>query len=573
MTRILAALCLCLFFVGLVACGGGSSAPPPPTPTPTPTPAALTVSPSTVKVALGKTQQFSATGPAVPVNWSVNGVAGGNSTVGTIDVSGFYTAPLNFPSPNTFNVTATSQADPTKTANSALSVVYPNKNNTIQTLPIKLGSIGGNALDVTAPGDPNPGCCIGTLGSLIQRGTTLFILSNNHVLARSEVGTTGEAIDQPGPNACFTVSNAVATLSAKAALKPTTSAPCVQPTTTTTCGPAPSNVDAAIAQTSIASTDSAGTILELGTATSTDIGDAPPSATLATASIGLGVAKSGRTTGLTCSTIESISGRFAVDYDSVCGAATAAFQAQFSNQISVTGGTFIEPGDSGSLLVTSAQARPVGLLYAGSPDPGGSAIANPIQDVLNVFNNGTAPTIVGGADHAVSCQPTLAIANSKQTGAASALTPQQRENATVARNRNAVMLMSDPAVKAVTVGASADNPQEGAVLVELSAAPQKPIPATVDGVRTRVMYPAGAAIDLGISSTVVANTIKIKDAHENSFMGHVGIRGIAVGRSNDNPADPAIIIYTTTGMAHPPIPAVIDGVRTRVIEGKPFRAY
>jgi len=41
------------------------------------------------------------------------------------------------------------------------------------------GVSGGNVNDITARF-----CCSGTLGSLVQAGTTQYILSNNHVLAR-----------------------------------------------------------------------------------------------------------------------------------------------------------------------------------------------------------------------------------------------------------------------------------------------------------------------------------------------------------------------------------------------------
>ncbi len=51
------------------------------------------------------------------------------------------------------------------------------------------------------------------------------------------------------------------------------------------------------------------------------------------------------------------------------------FKSHFTNQILVTGANFIESGDSGSLLVESATARPVGLMYAGG---GSTAVANPI---------------------------------------------------------------------------------------------------------------------------------------------------------------------------------------------------
>jgi len=53
------------------------------------------------------------------VNWLVNNVAGGNSTVGTIDTTGLYTAPGAPLSPALVTITAVSQA------NSAVSGTYP----------------------------------------------------------------------------------------------------------------------------------------------------------------------------------------------------------------------------------------------------------------------------------------------------------------------------------------------------------------------------------------------------------------------------------------------------------------
>ena len=53
------------------------------------------------------------------VTWSVNGVAGGNATVGTISGSGLtviYNAPASVPSPASFNITVTSAADTSKSA-------------------------------------------------------------------------------------------------------------------------------------------------------------------------------------------------------------------------------------------------------------------------------------------------------------------------------------------------------------------------------------------------------------------------------------------------------------------------
>jgi hypothetical protein len=89
--------------------------------TTTQTPVAITVmiSPTSVTVAVGGTQQFTATlqnTSNTAVTWQVNGVTGGNATVGTVSSSGVYTAPGVAPSPATVTVTTISQADTTKSA-------------------------------------------------------------------------------------------------------------------------------------------------------------------------------------------------------------------------------------------------------------------------------------------------------------------------------------------------------------------------------------------------------------------------------------------------------------------------
>jgi hypothetical protein len=44
--------------------------------------------------------------------WTVNGIAGGNATYGTIDVEGFYQAPASVPTPSTFDVCAVQASPP-----------------------------------------------------------------------------------------------------------------------------------------------------------------------------------------------------------------------------------------------------------------------------------------------------------------------------------------------------------------------------------------------------------------------------------------------------------------------------
>ena len=74
--------------VVLGSCGSDSDSPPPPV--------SVSVSPTSVTLNLDLTQQFNATvtnATNSAVTWQVDGVAGGNTTVGTISASGLYTPP------------------------------------------------------------------------------------------------------------------------------------------------------------------------------------------------------------------------------------------------------------------------------------------------------------------------------------------------------------------------------------------------------------------------------------------------------------------------------------------------
>jgi len=86
----------------------------------------LTVSPTSAQVEIGETQQFTATvvgNSNSGVTWSVGGVAGGNSTLGTITSSGLYTAPATIPNPSQVTVTATCAADGVTSASASVTVV------------------------------------------------------------------------------------------------------------------------------------------------------------------------------------------------------------------------------------------------------------------------------------------------------------------------------------------------------------------------------------------------------------------------------------------------------------------
>jgi hypothetical protein len=85
----------------------------------------VTLTPAQVTLNASTQQQFTATvtGTAnTAVTWSVNNVAGGNATVGTISTTGLYTTPTTVPSPATVTVRATSVADPTRSATATVTV-------------------------------------------------------------------------------------------------------------------------------------------------------------------------------------------------------------------------------------------------------------------------------------------------------------------------------------------------------------------------------------------------------------------------------------------------------------------
>ena len=143
-------------------CGGGgaSPGPPPPPPPPPPTGISVSVAPTSATVMLGATQQFTATvlnTSNTAVNWSVNGVPGGNSTVGTITSAGLYTAPQNLPAQPAMTVEATSLADASKSAAAAVSVASDLSVSVAPPLAsVELGATLRFSANVSSAGNPNP---------------------------------------------------------------------------------------------------------------------------------------------------------------------------------------------------------------------------------------------------------------------------------------------------------------------------------------------------------------------------------------------------------------------------------
>jgi hypothetical protein len=90
------------------------------------------------------------------VSWSVSGVAGGNSTVGTISAAGLYTAPSAVPTANPVSITATSTEDGTKSGSTMVTVTSAASTIQISSLsestanPFNLLTITGSGFDSSA---------------------------------------------------------------------------------------------------------------------------------------------------------------------------------------------------------------------------------------------------------------------------------------------------------------------------------------------------------------------------------------------------------------------------------------
>lgn len=84
-----------------------------------PPPVSVTISPATATIRVNRTRTFTATvqnATDTSVKWAVNGIIGGNSTFGTISSLGTYKAPKAAPTGGSVQVSAISNADPTKFA-------------------------------------------------------------------------------------------------------------------------------------------------------------------------------------------------------------------------------------------------------------------------------------------------------------------------------------------------------------------------------------------------------------------------------------------------------------------------
>lgn len=218
-----------------------------------------------------------------------------------------------------------------------------------------------------------------------------------------------------------------------------------------------------------------------------------PSRTVVVPTVGLSVAKSGRTTGFTTGSISSINTSVSVQYTTSCGGGKK-FTVPYTGQVIINSSTFSAGGDSGSLIVTNNSAHnPVALLFAGSSS---ATIGNPASLVLTRLSAvlGRTLSFVGsGTASPITSQ------NGKSEvepfvrgfgGAMPQLPLQASDRASAVLENNRANLMATPGVIGAGVGATSENDAEPAIVVYVDrTSGHKPVFAqSLDGVAVRVVH-------------------------------------------------------------------------------------
>jgi hypothetical protein len=440
---------------------------------------------------------------------------------------------------------------------------------------VEMGSSGGNANDYDSRKDGGGkeyvnDCCGGTLGALVaDRDSNLYILSNNHVLAESDQARPGDTVVQPALVDLNCNPQAGKTVGSLRYVVP------IQSSQT--------NVDAALAAATPA-VDGTGAILQLGPSINGVLTAAAPAAgTGETLTAGLlnqlRVVKSGRTTGLTCSTVNTVNLTVQVDYYYDCAETRPYYTKTYVNQIGMPGVSFADSGDSGALVLDAGNAQPVGLFFASGADDSnhGFSVANPIQDVLSELGQ-TSHTdglqIAGGAPHPITCSnydehtaPATRSVNPVQMTAAKS----------AAESAFALLTRPDNGILGISTGKSLDSPGEAAVIVYVDKAkPGIAVPRVINGIRTLVIPADSASMSAGTEPTtlsqvegihlpaeVLRSAAEVQRQFAPQLMADPAFFGVGVTQSYDNPAEAALLVLVDLTRTPQSMPDLAGGLRLR----------
>lgn len=169
-----------------ISCAGGSGGGSPATNNLGLNPSvSIALSPPSAQIAAGATVQFvvtvqNAANPAV--TWQVNGISGGNASVGTITPSGAgtasYAAPASVPSPLMVTVAAVLQADSTKSG-LALVTVTPLPGPQITISPVDPKVVAGNSQQFSATVQNGPQIVIWEVNGMPAGNSTVGFMNSS----------------------------------------------------------------------------------------------------------------------------------------------------------------------------------------------------------------------------------------------------------------------------------------------------------------------------------------------------------------------------------------------------------
>ena len=222
------------------ACGGGGSNA---TSTPVSTITAVTsVSCNPTSVQTGQTSQCTATVTGTgnyssAVNWSVNSMQGGNSSVGTISSSGLYTAPATVPNPNTVTVMAMSVQDNSKADNTTLTVTTTTPTITsvsVSCNPTSVQTGGTSQCTARVTGTGNYSSAVNWSVNTIQGGN-----STVGTISSSGLYTAPSSVPSPNPVTVTATSVANTAVSGSAQLTVVAAVSTVSITSLSTTSPLP----------------------------------------------------------------------------------------------------------------------------------------------------------------------------------------------------------------------------------------------------------------------------------------------------------------------------------------------
>ncbi len=88
--------------------------------------------------------------------------------------------------------------------------------------------------------------------------------------------------------------------------------------------------------------------------------------------------------------------------------------------------------------------------------------------------------------------------------------------------------------------------------------------------------PTSATLDVPLSTIAkeaMQKATAVRDANASALMAHPEVEAVGVGASFDNPGDAAIVLFVVKGQPRTGIPASLEGIRTRIVEGELFAEH